>query len=48
MSGSGLFTNVEARLVAANSTRPLTRTGLRPQRSPIAPIGMSSAARARV
>ena len=48
ISGSGLFTNAEARLAAANTTRPMIRIGLRPHRSPIAPIGINSAARARV
>ena len=37
-----------ATLAAMNSTRPDTRTFLRPQRSPMAPTGMSRAARAMV
>ena len=37
-----------ARLARVNTTRPAMRMGLRPQRSPMAPMGMSSAERARV
>lgn len=36
------------RLAPMNSTRPPTRIGLRPQRSPMAPMGSSSAASAIV
>ena len=36
------------RLAAAKRPRPASSTGLRPQRSPMAPTGISSAARATV
>ena len=48
ISASGVVTNAEAALVAANRARPTSRMGLRPHRSPIAPTGMRRAARARV
>ena len=48
MRASGVVTNAEAALAAANRARPASRIGLRPHRSPIAPTGISRAARARV
>lgn len=48
MSVLGSPANAEATFTAANATRPMASTSFRPQRSPMAPTGMSSAARATV
>ncbi len=45
---SGLLTNADSALAAINTVSPATSTILRPHRSPIAPIGISSAARVSV
>ena len=48
MSSSGVPARAAARLPAANTARPASSTGLRPQRSPTAPADINSAARAIV
>lgn len=44
----GSVAKAAAMFVAANATRPMSSTGLRPHRSPMAPTGMRSAASASV
>nr|WP_255566497.1 hypothetical protein [Iamia sp. SCSIO 61187] len=48
MSVLGSPANAEATFTAAKATSPMASTGFRPQRPPMAPAGMSSAARATV
>jgi hypothetical protein len=48
MSTFGSVDEGRGEVAEENTTRPTMRMGLRPHRSPIAPTGMSRAARARV